>query len=449
MSVADLYPALSKAAIGWVLVLSGSAPRLTTIDVARPYITGQRPLRVGVVTHALRVRLTCPAGARVEFGPGEGKALTIAPRRSLVAGLAARGVIVVRTDAERVECRSPISVFSAAPDRSITVTSEGGSLAKGEFTGDFEIALGRDGRINVINLVPLEDYVAGVLKGEMPASFPRAALEAQAVAARSYALARLGVHAEDGFDLCAEVDCQVYRGRDAAAPQHREAARATAGQVLVYSGTIVRAYFSSDCGGATDAGTNVWWNCLLPYMEPVSDGPAANLDLETDAAVRDHLARRDDFCRGGPRHRWKTTLSRAQVQAALDRNLAKMLRQPGLTVGRLIDLRVGARSPSGRVQALVITTSTGEYTIHRNRIRWLFGDGGPSAGSLPSTRFVIDRVTDADGAPRAFVFRGGGHGHGLGLCQWGARGRALAGQSAREILAAYYMSAQVVRLSAD
>ena len=85
MTIADLYPALTKAAIAWVLVGSGSAPRLTTLEAARPYVTGQRPLRVGVITRAQRVQLTFPAGARAEFAAGESEALTISPWASLAA----------------------------------------------------------------------------------------------------------------------------------------------------------------------------------------------------------------------------------------------------------------------------------------------------------------------------------------------------------------------------
>jgi stage II sporulation protein D len=101
---------------------------------------------------------------------------------------------------------------------------------------------------------------------------------------------------------------------------------------------------------------------------------------------------------------------------------------------------------TGRAEWLKVRTANGTYQVRGDSIRWLFGNGRPGPAGLRSTAFELSVKTDAGGQPQAFVFRGKGHGHGIGLCQWGARGRAMAGQSAEEILAAYYLGTSVVDL---
>ncbi|UCH33909.1 MAG: hypothetical protein JSV65_15300, partial [Armatimonadota bacterium] len=105
------------------------------------------------------------------------------------------------------------------------------------------------------------------------------------------------------------------------------------------------------------------------------------------------------------------------------------------------------RSPGGRVQTLHITTDRGEYDVKRNDIRWIFGDGTPGPNGLPSTLFCLHTKRDGTGRPLAFSFQGAGWGHGLGLCQYGANGRARAGCSAHEILQAYYPGTATIDVS--
>jgi stage II sporulation protein D len=145
---------------------------------------------------------------------------------------------------------------------------------------------------------------------------------------------------------------------------------------------------------------------------------------------------------------WTQQFTYAQAQRLVFRNLPLVLGNPRLSPGRLRALRVSTRS-GARVQWLEVVTTTGTYQCFGDSARWLFGTGRAGPSGLRSTRFSLRTVTDRAGLPRSFVFSGAGHGHGIGLCQWGARGRALAGQSAEEMLAAYYPGAVVTDLRAE
>lgn len=182
--------------------------------------------------------------------------------------------------------------FSATPAQrrpgSVEVLGGEGGLVRGEtitvtpldpvpvmvgnrrYRGSFLCLAGDQGPV-VVNVVPLEDYLLGVVPAEMgPKSFPHLeALKAQAVAARSYALAQVGAHAFQGFDLCDQEHCQVYLGADSEEALSSQAVADTRGEVLVYGGEVVRAYFHSTCGGYTEAGAEVFPGKPAPYLTVV------------------------------------------------------------------------------------------------------------------------------------------------------------------------------------
>lgn len=138
------------------------------------------------------------------------------------------------------------------------------------YRGSFLCVPGEQGPV-VVNVVPLEDYLLGVVPAEMgPKNFPHLeALKAQAVAARSYALAQVGAHASQGFDLCDREHCQVYLGADGEEALSSQAVSETRGEVLVFGGEVVRAYFHSTCGGHTEAGGEVFPKEKAPYLQGV------------------------------------------------------------------------------------------------------------------------------------------------------------------------------------
>jgi stage II sporulation protein D (peptidoglycan lytic transglycosylase) len=248
--------------------------------------------------------------------------------------------------------------------------------------------------------LPLEAYVAGVVSGEMPASFPPEAQKAQAVAARSYALTRKieAQAAGRDHDIGAGVLAQVWAERPS--PAARAAAEATAGEVLVVGMEPVEAYFHAACGGRTEDGLAALGRDL-PYLAAVECGR----------------------CEKAPGVRWKLELSARDLAAAA-----------GLK-GRASAARVSARTPTGRAERVDVEAGAARASLAAAELRQRLG-----WSRLPSLAF------DVRPAGAGFVFAGRGQGHGAGLCQWGAAGFAREGKGYREILAHYYPGTDVVKM---
>ncbi|MFN4070398.1 MAG: SpoIID/LytB domain-containing protein [Thermus caldifontis] len=245
--------------------------------------------------------------------------------------------------------------------------------------------LAQGGRLLVVNLVPLEDYLLGVLPAEMPESFPLEALKAQAVVARTFAVNRLNPRAP--YDLCASENCQVYLGIPAEKAKHTEAVRATWGKVLSYQGQAISALYHADSGGMT-AGSEEVFQRALPYLRP----------------------RPDPYARG-PRSQWQLTVSPKKADG--------VLRAMGYLPRSEEPPSVLERSPSGRVW----------------RLRLLGVEvGGPEAQRLVRNLGLPSALVEFKG----WQAEGRGAGHGVGLSQWGAKGMAEAGYGYREILGHYF-----------
>jgi stage II sporulation protein D len=202
--------------------------------------------------------------------------------------------------------------------------------------------------------------------------------------------------------------------------------------VLVYNDLLVDALYHAACGGQTATAWEVRQGKLLPYLLGEPDAP--------DSSAR-------PYCGWDHNVTWRRRLSYSEADRLVRANLATVLKDPGVRPGRLEGMGVETDARTGRAGWLKVSTTNGRYQVRGDSIRWLFGNGRPGAAGLRSTAFDLAVKADASGRPRAFTFSGRGHGHGIGLCQWGARGRAMEGQSAHEILAAYYPGTSVVDLS--
>jgi stage II sporulation protein D len=246
----------------------------------------------------------------------------------------------------------------------------------------------------------LEDYVAGVVGAEMPASFPPEALKSQAVAARSYALTRKidAQAANRGHDIVAGVLAQAFTREPSRAA--RAAAEATVGEVLALGMEPVEAYFHASCGGRTEAGLAALGRDL-PYLVSVPCGR----------------------CDGAPKVRWSLELSA--------RELAKAA---GLA-GAATSARVVSRTATGRAEKVLVHAGGRAATVAASELRQRLG-----FSRLPSLAFELHERGGA------FVLYGRGQGHGAGLCQWGAAGLAREGKTYREILAHYYPGVEIVRM---
>ena len=270
-------------------------------------------------------------------------------------------------------------------------------------TPTVRIGVLRDGSYEIVT-VPLETYVARVLTGEaLPGSAPPA-MEALAVAVRTYTIGNLGKHRADGFDLCDQTHCQVMR---ASTPVTERAALATAGEVLTFRGVTATVYYSASCGGHTEKPSNVW---------PGSDDPA-------------YLpSRDDDGCGGAPE--WSTELKLTDLQRAL---------QAAGFRGRLTGFRIASRNDSGRAQRLALDGMTPSQISGQD----LRAAVGRAIGwqYIQSTNFELTRSGDA------VRLRGRGYGHGVGMCVIGASKLGAAGRTARQILAQYYPGTELTSVA--
>lgn len=278
------------------------------------------------------------------------------------------------------------------------------------------------GQARPVTVMDLETYLVGVVAGEqalgaLSPALAREAARLQAVISRTFALAHLGRHAREGFDLCSETHCQVYR-RPPEAPRQRviaEAIAQTKGMVLMFEGRPIDALFHSDCGGRTSAADAIWGGAPHPYLTSVEDG----------------------FCARNPAAAWELSVPRDQLREVLNRD--------GLTrVGARLDgITVVSRDAGGR--AVLIALDGERSPLVRGEEFRRVVVAGLGARSLKSLHFTVGRAADG------FAFVGRGFGHGAGLCQAGALDRLRAGAQSAEVLAHYYPGARLasIPLSSD
>ncbi|MDX1657761.1 MAG: SpoIID/LytB domain-containing protein [Nitriliruptorales bacterium] len=326
--------------------------------------------------------------------------------------------------------------FTATEGVTLQVTApDGGSLLDGglPLTGAVEVRLAADGELTVINDVAMSTYVEGI--AEMPSRWPLEALKAQAVAARTYAWFELeqGRWRRFGFDICASTACQVFHGREVVqspevGDRWARAVSETRGEVLVFDGDPILARYFSTSGGATRNNEHVFpGEGPRPYLKGVED---------PDDAV-------------SPLHRWAATFTREQMNEILSRGQELSAAVPVADITHL-------SSPTGGSDRVRVTSQDGVVVeIGASSFRAFVSsaaeelypdaypqdrpDGKPLPTTLPSSRFEVEITDDI------VTIRGRGWGHGVGMGQFGAMGKAERGLDYREILAAYYNGLEPVQ----
>jgi SpoIID/LytB domain protein len=350
-----------------------------------------------------------------------------------------RAVLELRRDSGPVPLTGPLTLEAPGGLR----WDSGAKAGSGVFAGPFRLLPDAHGGWSLVETVPLERYLQGVVPHEIGAGSPPAALAAQAVLARTYALRNLARFAVDGYHLCATVQCQVYADPRAAGPAVRRAIDATRHQVLAWQGRPISGVYHATNGGISAGFEEVWSGEPVPYLRPQVDGAAAlqqRFPVPLAAAQVGPLLATSGFHGADhPRFRWTRTLEAGAIRQALQ-GRAPQLGIPGR-------VSVLERGPSGRVLALEIA-GTGNASnaggqagppsvvLRLDAIRRTFRE-------LPSTLFVVEPA-----GPGRWRFVGGGFGHGAGLSQAGAIDLAWRGWSLRRILDHYYPGTQLQPLSA-
>jgi len=268
------------------------------------------------------------------------------------------------------------------------------------YRGSLIIKPGDGGGITVVAEMGVEEYLLGVLPHEMEPGWPREALKAQAVVARTFAYYHLGKYRKSGFDLSADTRSQVYGGVGAESPAVRLAVDETRGEVLGFRGRLLDVYYHACCGGHTADYGQVW-----------GGGAAAPKPLRGVT---------DSYCPKSPLGRWTALIPKAEALAALQSRRR--------VAGELKSFRLGRRDQAGHVRDFLADIGGQKVVVSAEEFRMIVG---------PTVLRSL-RLRSAKLRRRGVEFVGTGSGHGVGLCQWGARIQAEAGRGYETILQYYF-----------
>ena len=300
------------------------------------------------------------------------------------------------------------------------------------YTGRLMVFRNSRSAFTVVNVLPLERYLAGVVPPEIgkPGADGAQAVKAQAVAARTYSLYYLGRWAAEGFDLYGTVEDQVYGGLEAEDAGTTALIQSTRGLALVSGGQPLRAMYSSSCGGMLASLDEAFHSPPVPYL-------FAHRDRSPDQRPE------ESFCSAAWAYRWHEEWSMEEFESIVAQfGPPEWRAEDGQLRGRVLDVRVAERSASGRVKRLEIETTAGTYSLDEMRIRETLRRPASGHPLLRSTLFRIGVDYDG-GTPARVVANGAGNGHGVGMCQFGARAMSAHGYLFEQILLHYYRGAQI------
>lgn len=318
------------------------------------------------------------------------------------------------------------------------------------YRGEIEIRRYPDSDLTVINVLPLEEYLYGVVPREIGASSPIEAIKAQAVVARNYALKNLKKYSKWGFDMTDTVSDQAYGGYDWERPNSNKAIDETKGKVLMYNGKLASTFYFSTSGGKTEDVRNVWGSEGYPYLISVED------KYEPLNA---------------PKAKWEVTLTAGQIK--------EKLKSQGYDLGEITTLQPLEFSEAGRVIKLLVKGTNGEKIFEKDKCRSFLGYGTllsqwyristdsdvamiDQSGIVKKTNIGVVKIKTVSGIisacdignkllvkganeikeysviPTTYKFTGKGWGHGVGMSQMGAIGMANAGFTYDQILKWYF-----------
>lgn len=340
---------------------------------------------------------------------------------------------------QRFNLRGRVLVESKTGDRTVTVstaaekfrialpcTLKSGNgynffeIGDAAYRGDIIIVASRNAKFIVINYLDVEEYLRGVLPIEMgkrPAEEIEA-LKAQAVAARTYTYRRIAERSGEPYDCVSTVADQVYGGSSVEYREADIAVRATADLVMTSGGSVVNAYYHSTCGGMTADVHEAWGKPKCPYLQPVSD-----INPQTGVP----------YCISSAWFAWEERWNTKRFSTIVTRSLQKLFpsKRFSAPVNRLA---VEERFSCGRVKRLCIEGNGWKHDCGADRTRFIMRRDVAGEPILRSSNFEILSGVDR----QTVVIRGKGYGHGVGMCQMGAIGRARAGQNFVTILTSYY-----------
>jgi stage II sporulation protein D len=289
---------------------------------------------------------------------------------------------------------SPVKILAADGGDSVRLNGR-------FYKGDIYMRATETEKLEVVEHLSVEDYLCGVLPAEMSPDWPLEALKAQAVASRTYALKK--ADPKKDYDMTDGADTQVYNGASGMNERIREAVNSTRGEVLAYKGKLITAFFHACCGGHTAAASSSWGEEVVKPLYGVAD----------------------PFCRTSSHYRWEFY--------ATNRDLLSFIQSLGATAVKIKGVRVYQRDRAGRAVKLRFATDSASFTASAADLRRTFG-----TYDIKST--FITRITPVKGG---YEFAGKGWGHGVGMCQEGAKFMANNGRTYKKILQHYYPGATI------
>jgi stage II sporulation protein D len=408
------------ATIGW-LTFSASQPRIPVPGFSLPTqadLQAADSTTLSRVDQALiRVAVTATPQKLISLSiDGPYQIQLVGRSKSLSSGQRLQGTVVTSTSSglKIGQTVYPVTRLEIVPHQSPSVWVNGH-----QYRGRMRFFRRSGGGVLAVNVLPMHEYLASVVDSEMPISFGVEARKAQAIVARTYALDVINKDEGQDYDLFASTSSQKYQGvryrdgtRELAGESEasRNIVRETTGLVCLFQGKLFRTYYSAVCGGQTTEGSATF-----------RDAVAALKSVPCD------------YCREATRYRWKTDLATSEVAE----KLTAYFRAKGKTFGKLRSIKLVRGDPSQGTEIPEFEVHDGQRGL---RISAAVLRRQLPAGTLESPFFS---VTERGGR---LYFEGRGHGHGVGLCQWGARGQALQGRTAIEIIRYYYSGSQVSRL---
>ncbi|MFA9477050.1 SpoIID/LytB domain-containing protein [Phycisphaerales bacterium AB-hyl4] len=309
-------------------------------------------------------------------------------------------------------------------------------LGEHRYPGTFALVAlaGSDGQptgmFDVVNHVPMEAYLPGVLERELFPNWQLEAFVAQAIAARSYALFERRVNADRHYDIQATTASQVYGGTGTN-PRAIDATRMTRGMVLTHQGAVVPGFYSSACGGLTQTATSAF-----PHFQQ-----AVGITPLRGGVTCDH-------CRPSPNHRWGPVHRNADELADRIAAWGRANRNAVASLDGLRSVRLSHRSIAGRPARFEVTDRIGRtYPLAAEHFRFACNFAHPDRGPVPREQQLLSSHVEVRMQGSQITFTDGrGFGHGAGMCQWGAQGMASRGYTGRDIVRHYYPDAELRRM---
>lgn len=373
----------------------GALLLLAALTTAAPYT--DRTISIGIAVRARELTLKPEAEFILRHG-GAVRQLLKGRKYSLEAG--PRG-LTLDGKPLAASVRAPSAPPASEGQEALLEPAEpGNTIQVGSklYRARLRVRADEDSTVTAVAETAMEDYLLGVVPYEMEPDWPLEALKAQAVVARTYAYYNLGKHRRAGFDLTSDTRSQMYGGLGKESELVRQAVRQTRGEVLGYKGELLQVYYHACCGGRTADAATVWGGYAPPPLKGV----------------------KDPWCARSPYYQWTAYFPFPAFLAAV--STEKMLGT------RVKAIKIAARDKSGQVKAFSVRAGAETLTVKAVDLRRRLG----------STELRSTRVEKVRALKKGVEFTGRGSGHGVGLCQWGARLQADDGRSYEKILAFYF-----------